>query len=384
MALATQCPFCQTTFRVAGDQLKLRGGLVRCGHCNEVFDGNAHLLQDQQGGGNWPQQTPASPPPTAPITPAIARANAAAPNYGQPVPEPLPDANAMAEIEAAWDLPPSLADNTAIENTDAGDALMIEGESDDKGEHHPDIPQLLLHPSSSPYDDEADDGDVRDWDAHATKTEPSSRHSPGEDAYRDERSNWDKDEDSDSAEALGHTDEPVEQLEFILAAQRRQRRARVLRLFMIVFSVLLIFTGLAQGVYLGRNRIAAAAPSLKPMLIAACRPLRCTVGLQKQIDQLFIESNEMQAATPDQPTLILNILLRNRADIPLAWPDIELTLNDDDEQALIRRVFTPAEYLPSLQLIDGGIAADGEQMVKLSFTMAQGAASGYRVYLFYP
>eukprot|EP01042_Synura_sphagnicola_P033552 gene33552-43084_t len=44
MVLATQCPFCQTTFRVAQDQLTLRGGLVRCGSCKEVFDGNAHLL----------------------------------------------------------------------------------------------------------------------------------------------------------------------------------------------------------------------------------------------------------------------------------------------------------------------------------------------------
>jgi predicted Zn finger-like uncharacterized protein len=378
MALATQCPFCQTTFRVAGDQLKLRGGLVRCGHCNEVFDGNAHLLQDQQssagGSSNWPQQTPISPPPATPITPAIARANAAVPNYGQPVPDALPDANAMAEIEAAWNLPPSPADNPVIENTDAGDALMIEGESDDEGKYELDFPPLLLHPSSPPHDDEAHaGGDAHDWDAHTTRTEPYSRHSPDEDTYRDER-----------GEAPAHTDEPVEQLEFILAAQRRQQRVRIRHLLMIVFSVLLVITGLAQGVYLGRNRIADAVPSLKPMLTAACRPLRCTVGLQKQIDQLSIESNEMQAATPDQPTLILNILLRNRADIPLAWPDIELTLNDDDEKALIRRVFTPAEYLPSLQLIDGGIAADGEQTVKLSFTMTQGAASGYRVYLFYP
>ncbi|MFL6707825.1 MAG: zinc-ribbon domain-containing protein, partial [Massilia sp.] len=41
MALATICPHCHTTFRVASDQLKLRGGIVRCGACHEVFDGNA-------------------------------------------------------------------------------------------------------------------------------------------------------------------------------------------------------------------------------------------------------------------------------------------------------------------------------------------------------
>src|SRR3954468_6645659 len=44
MALATICPHCHTTFRVASDQLKLRGGIVRCGACHEVFDGNAVLV----------------------------------------------------------------------------------------------------------------------------------------------------------------------------------------------------------------------------------------------------------------------------------------------------------------------------------------------------
>jgi predicted Zn finger-like uncharacterized protein len=44
MALATQCPHCHTTFRVASDQLKLRGGIVRCGACQRIFDGSAHLV----------------------------------------------------------------------------------------------------------------------------------------------------------------------------------------------------------------------------------------------------------------------------------------------------------------------------------------------------
>jgi predicted Zn finger-like uncharacterized protein len=44
MALAAICPHCHTMFRVASDQLKLRGGIVRCGACHEVFDGNAALV----------------------------------------------------------------------------------------------------------------------------------------------------------------------------------------------------------------------------------------------------------------------------------------------------------------------------------------------------
>jgi|SRR5271165_4922605 len=40
----TRCPGCKTIFRVTPQQLALRGGQVRCGHCHTVFNGVAALL----------------------------------------------------------------------------------------------------------------------------------------------------------------------------------------------------------------------------------------------------------------------------------------------------------------------------------------------------
>ena len=40
----TRCPGCRTIFRVTQQQLTLRGGQVRCGHCHTVFNGVAALL----------------------------------------------------------------------------------------------------------------------------------------------------------------------------------------------------------------------------------------------------------------------------------------------------------------------------------------------------
>lgn len=54
MALATQCPHCYTSFRVANDQLKLHAGLVRCGNCKQTFNGIEHLLAP----GEAPRQAP--------------------------------------------------------------------------------------------------------------------------------------------------------------------------------------------------------------------------------------------------------------------------------------------------------------------------------------
>jgi predicted Zn finger-like uncharacterized protein len=40
----TRCPGCKTIFRVTPQQLAMRGGQVRCGHCHTVFDGIGALL----------------------------------------------------------------------------------------------------------------------------------------------------------------------------------------------------------------------------------------------------------------------------------------------------------------------------------------------------
>lgn len=40
--LLTQCPHCDTVFRVSGEQLGVAQGRVRCGQCRGVFDAHAH------------------------------------------------------------------------------------------------------------------------------------------------------------------------------------------------------------------------------------------------------------------------------------------------------------------------------------------------------
>ena len=103
MALATQCPHCGTTFRVASDQLKLRGGIVRCGSCQEIFDGSASLVDLDAP----PVQAPAEPAPPAPSLvpePAAAPApevQAEAPVVAASPPEDEP----LAPLEVAVELP---------------------------------------------------------------------------------------------------------------------------------------------------------------------------------------------------------------------------------------------------------------------------------------
>src|SRR5215468_438989 len=94
MSLITSCPSCGTMFRVVPDQLKISEGWVRCGHCSEVFDATAHLvdesvlegLPEAQGTLSAPlETTQPEPPPPSPPPPAAARRHASEP--ATPAPE---------------------------------------------------------------------------------------------------------------------------------------------------------------------------------------------------------------------------------------------------------------------------------------------------------
>lgn len=131
MALATQCPHCGTMFRVASDQLKLRGGIVRCGACQEIFDGSASLVDLDA----LPVRAPAAPavptPPAAAETPAVpaipvapetpAEADVAALPEALAEAEPAAASEAPAEAEAAPDAPAEVLAEAMPEPEPAGE-----------------------------------------------------------------------------------------------------------------------------------------------------------------------------------------------------------------------------------------------------------------------
>src|SRR5690348_690217 len=78
MVLATRCPHCRTTFRVVQDQLKLRGGLVRCGACKEIFNGVENLLRPTQSLQERPEKEAGQQAPERPAAASDASADAVA------------------------------------------------------------------------------------------------------------------------------------------------------------------------------------------------------------------------------------------------------------------------------------------------------------------
>lgn len=64
--ILTRCSFCGTAFRVNPEQLRLRHGQVRCGHCQAIFNA-LDLLEEGQEFYDLLQKTTATPIPEVPV-----------------------------------------------------------------------------------------------------------------------------------------------------------------------------------------------------------------------------------------------------------------------------------------------------------------------------
>ena len=84
--------------------------------------------------------------------------------------------------------------------------------------------------------------------------------------------------------------------------------------------------------------------------------------------------------------IVLNAVLRNQAQFAQEYPALELTLTDERDEELARRVLMPAEYLAGLpaEQIARGISAGAEAALRVYFDTGGMRAVGYRMYLFFP
>ncbi len=143
----------------------------------------------------------------------------------------------------------------------------------------------------------------------------------------------------------------------------------------------------AQVAYRYRTEIAVQAPGAREALVAACRLLRCEVSLPRRPDLMSIESSDLQTDTRSENMIVLNAVLRNRAPFPQEYPALELTLTDEADRPVLRRVLVPADYLDParrVSLAAQGLAPGAEASFRINFDAGRTRATGYRLYLFFP
>ncbi|HEX7055490.1 MAG TPA: DUF3426 domain-containing protein [Burkholderiales bacterium] len=166
-----------------------------------------------------------------------------------------------------------------------------------------------------------------------------------------------------------------------MAEPRRPRRA-----LWAMLSVLALLALAAQVGYRYRAEVAAMMPAARAPLASLCRSLGCQVPLPRRPELMSIDSSELQADDRREGLISLNAVIHNRAAFSQAYPSLELTLTDEADRPVLRRVLTPNDYLDSRaqQLVSQGIGPGAITTVRVLLDTSRTPATGYRLYLFYP
>ncbi|MDP9877195.1 putative Zn finger-like uncharacterized protein [Variovorax boronicumulans] len=157
------------------------------------------------------------------------------------------------------------------------------------------------------------------------------------------------------------------------------------RRLLVVLAVLAALALIVQIVRHERDGIVARQPNLRPALSALCQYAGCELAALRQIGDIVIEGAAFAREKSGGNDYRLSFTLRNAATVPLAMPAIELSLLDTQEQAVVRRVLTPADYGAP-----GVLAARADRAASLPLTLSASEAAalppiaGYRVEAFYP
>lgn len=142
----------------------------------------------------------------------------------------------------------------------------------------------------------------------------------------------------------------------------------------------------AQVAYRYRAELAAMIPASRAPLAYACRSLGCEVRLPRRPELMSIDSSELQADGRREGLIALNAAIHNRAGFSQDYPSLEVTLTDEADRPVLRRVLAPRDYLDARgrELAAQGIAPGSEASVKVLLDTSRTRATGYRLYLFYP
>jgi len=346
MSQFTRCPFCETTFKVVVDQLRVSQGWVRCGHCKRLFDASRHLH------GTQPKQGSLLPP-------LLDRAESSA-----PVPPPAP--TPVSASKASPPPPPLDVPGTPvrpIETPKAAEAPDAFAPSENPSEQHPTVLRKRRHRSSSRLS--ASDTTGQETTTAARKTKRKSSSHPPAPPADDFLLEIDSDE-----------------LGFVRAARRNAFwQQPLVRASVALGGILLAGLLLLQVALQERDTLAARYPALEPWLLRLCATAGCRVQAPRQIDAVVIDSSSFLKARGDASTYQLQVRLKNTLATPIAMPALELTLTDAQDQATLRRVLQPEDMAAPEQL-DG----NGSWTVTLALRVTAPTlqVAGYRILAFYP
>lgn len=357
--MLTRCPACQTVFRVSEEQIALRQGRVRCGHCLNAFDALHNAVE-----GSPPEEPPEGAEPEGLEQAASPPgALAAAPEAAQEVPpEEAPDAGPLdTELPAVFRNRGQTTD--ASRPQDEGEAAepAVPPPGAVSGEPGPPLEPAEAAETASPADSGEESATPAAGAGAPIAAAMLARSDPAED-------------NENYVRAAGI---PVPPPALAVPKRSDPRRAWGIAVGGLAMALAV------QGVFLLRQPLTQAFPALRGPLAALCLRLGCELPLPREAAEIGIETSDLHPEPGGQGDFVLHATLKNRAPFPQAYPYVELSLTDAADKPLVRRVFAPAEWSPGTAP-DAPFPAGATSNVMLPFNAAGVAAVGYRVYAFYP
>lgn len=360
----TRCPNCATAFRVTDEQLAACMGKVRCGRCSFTFNARQSLVVQA------PKQEE-TPPQPIPVT-------------LPPAQEPESEAETSATpVAQETDFEPPFPDLVMVPAAPSAPVEIIITPA----KSEPELPAEPAEFHAEP--EEHHTPSVADLYAEALKDAPVESSTPPADQ-------WTAQDEDDAPDTLMVTTEVNEdenrpsapgiyrpialpEDEALFAPIEKPRHARIWTFLALLAGLALI----AQLLFAYRVNIAMEFPALQPRFAKLCDTLGCDMPLPGKMERLRLEWSEL-TYIPDHPTLIqLAATLRNLADYEQALPMLELTLTDEQERIVARRVFRPSEYLANTDKTRRSLPSHDELRAFLQLETGQLHSTGYSLYWFY-
>ena len=330
MNYITSCPACETQFLLTKDDLKAHRGKVQCGQCHQVFNAKNRLIEVSDDIHSVDEYTAAEHTEDF---------------------EENTISTEMADFETE-------TPTEQLEPSHTADERPISAALNEVLETVPNLADLSTQ-------NEADNQDL-----HGSYTDNQAITQQNADFIAEE------DIDIDAVRAPIFIDDITADPNFQLTKPKRN-------IWMILAAILLLIAAILQSIYFLRSTIAVNYPQLKPHLEEACRHLNCSVNLPQHLDLLTIDDSDMQESDDYQNVINFSSLLINNAPHAQAFPNIELTLTDTDDQPVLRKLVPPKDYLNSGVNIADGMLANEEVRINLAINVQNLSVAGYRVLITY-
>ncbi|MGE8189870.1 DUF3426 domain-containing protein [Pseudomonas sp. NPDC086278] len=361
-SFVTQCPHCQTSFRVSHAQLSVARGVVRCGSCLQVFNAARQLLEQRAGKAPVKPVAPAIVEPPAPraisqkqwtaseldldsldLDEELARLEQReiqpTTEFGRHREDGLSARRDSIEHEEPWSdslFSESAADRARSSETERPDA---EAEPDKHARTEPSLSLEPVDPEDEYQVPQLRLNDPLDAPLHRGRLSAADDIDDDLPSIEPLRKRRERSEPAVRAEVLQDlTDDPL-QLDW---QKRRSPWGRRL------FWMLLVLLGAAAlaGQYIAYHfDELARQDQYRPWFQQLCPQVGCTVPSKVDIAKIKSSNLVVRSHPEFNGALVVDAIIYNRAPFSQPFPLLELRFADLNGHLIASRRFKPGEYL---------------------------------------